>query len=94
MYDSRWHEQLIGWLAILTLENETRQELGLPQVVCEYEDFFPYELPGLPPYMDVDFTIKFHPGTSPISMTPQIMELVELQELKVHRHELLDRGFY
>ena len=49
MYDSRWHEQLMGWLENLTLENEARQESGLPQVVCEYEDVFPDELLGLPP---------------------------------------------
>ena len=39
MYYSRWHGQLMGWLASLTLEDK-RQDLGLPRVVCEYEDFF------------------------------------------------------
>ena len=48
----------MGWLASLTLENEVRQELSLPWVVCEYEDVFSDELPGLPPYRDVDFTIE------------------------------------
>ena len=24
MYDSRWHEQLMGWLESITLENEAR----------------------------------------------------------------------
>ena len=41
MYDSRWHGQLMGWLASLTLEDEVRQDLSLPLVVCEYEDVFP-----------------------------------------------------
>ena len=49
LYDSRWHEQLIGWLVSLTLEDHVRQELSLPRVVCEYEDVFPNELPRLPP---------------------------------------------
>ena len=40
VHDSRWHGKLMGWLASLTLEEEVRQELGLPRVVCEYEDFF------------------------------------------------------
>ena len=40
VYDSRWHGQLVGWLASLTLEDEARQELGLPRVVCEYDDIF------------------------------------------------------
>ena len=49
LYDSRWYEQLIGWLVNLTLEDHVRQELSLPRVVCEYEDVFLDELPGLPP---------------------------------------------
>ena len=39
----------MGWLASLTLEGEARQELGLLWTVCEYEDIFLDELPGLPP---------------------------------------------
>ena len=61
-----------------------RHDLGLPRVVCEYEDVFPDELSGLPLHRDVDFVIKLqHPGTSPISMTPHRTTPVELQELKV-----------
>ena len=47
-------------------------------MVCEYEDVFPDELSGLPPYRDVDFTIELHPGMTPISMTPHRMTLLEL----------------
>ena len=52
--------------------------MSLPRVVCEYEDVFLDELPGLPPLRDVDFRIELHPGTSPISMTPHRMAPVEL----------------
>ena len=45
---------------------------------CEYEDVFPDELLGLPSHRDVDFYIELHPSTSPISMTPHRMALVEL----------------
>ena len=84
----------MGWLASLTLEDdEVRQELDLPQVVCEYEDVFPNELPRLPPQRDVDFPIELHPSTSPISMTLHIMVPAKLQELKVMLQELLDEGF-
>ena len=55
-----------------------RQELDLPRVVCEYEDVFSDELPGLPLRRDVDFIIELHPRTSPISMTPHRMAPVEL----------------
>ena len=70
-----------------------RQDLGLPQVVCEYEDVFLDELPRLPPHRDVDLVIELHPDTSPISITPHRMVPVELQELKVQLQELLDKGF-
>ena len=78
MHDSKWSGQLMGWLASLTLEDEGSQDLGLPRVVCEYEDVFPYELPRLPPHRDVEFFIELHPGTLPISMTPHRMAPVEL----------------
>ena len=62
-------------------------------MVNEYEVVFPEELPGLPPYRDVDLTIELFPSTSPISITPYRMEPIELQELKVQLQELLDKGF-
>ena len=77
MYDSRWHGQLQGWLANLTLEDQVRQELGLPRVVCEYKDVFSEELPRLPPHRD-DLCIELHYDTSPISMTPHRMTPSEL----------------
>ena len=83
----------MGWLPSLTLEDEARQELGLPKAICVYEDIFPDELLELPPKRDVDFTIELHPGKSPNSMTPHRMAPSELQELKVQLQELLDRGF-
>ena len=83
----------MGWLASLTLEDEGRLDLSLPRVVCEYEDVFPDELPGLALHKDVNFVIELHPGTLPISMTPHRMTPVELQEFKVQLQELLDKGF-
>ena len=68
----------MGWLVSLTLEDKWRKDLGLPWVVCEYEDVFPDELLRLPSHRDVDFVIELHPGMSPISMTPHRMTPVEL----------------
>ena len=78
VYESRCQGQLASWLASLTLEDKVRPDLDLPRVVCEYEDVFPDELPGLPPQRVVDFDIELHPGTSPIFMTQHRMEPVEL----------------
>ena len=93
VYESRCQGQLAGWLASLTLEDEERPDLDLPQVVCEYVDVFPDELSGLPPHRVVDFGIELHPGTSPISMTLHRMTPVELQELRVQLQKVLDKGF-
>ena len=41
----------------------------------------------------MEFCIELHPGTLPISMTLNRMAPIELQELKVHIQELLDKGF-
>ena len=41
----------------------------------------------------VDFSIKLHLGTSPISMTPHRVAPIELQELRVQLQELLDKRF-
>ena len=68
----------MGWLASLTLEDEGRQDLGLPRVVCEYEDVFPDDLPGLAPHRDVDFVIKLHPSALLISITPHMRAPVDL----------------
>ena len=70
-------------MANFTLEDKARQELSLPQAVCKYEDIFPDELLGLPPYRDVDLTIEFHLGTLLFFMTSHRMMPAELQELKV-----------
>ena len=40
VYESKCQGQLVGWLASLTLEDEVRQDLDLPRVVCEYVDVF------------------------------------------------------
>ena len=68
--------------------------MDLSRVVCDYMDvFFPDELPGLPTQRVVDFGIELRPGISPIYMTPHRIGLVELQELRVQLHKLLDKGF-
>ncbi|KAL0305050.1 UNVERIFIED_CONTAM: Transposon Ty3-I Gag-Pol polyprotein [Sesamum calycinum] len=62
-------------------------------VVREFPDVFPEELPGLPPYREVDFEIDTIPGAAPISITPYRMAPLELKELKKQLEELLDKGF-
>ena len=51
-------------------------------VVCELQDVFLEELPGLPPEREIEFCIDVVPGTDPISRPPYRMAPAELNELK------------
>jgi hypothetical protein len=62
-------------------------------VVCEFEDVFPEEPPGLPPDRDVEFVINLVPGTAPIAQSPYRMAEVELKLLKAELDSLLEKGF-
>ncbi|KAK8564762.1 hypothetical protein V6N12_058344 [Hibiscus sabdariffa] len=54
------------------------------QIVREFPDVFPEELPGLPPDRDVEFEIETYPGSTPVSMAPK-----ELKELKVKESDVV-----
>jgi hypothetical protein len=58
------------------------------QVVNEFTDVFPDELPGMPPDRDIEFFIELLPGTAPIAKRPYRMEVDELEELKKQIKEL------
>jgi hypothetical protein len=62
-------------------------------IVCEYPDVFPDDLPGMPPYRDIEFIIELQPGTAPISRRHYRMPPNELAELKIQLQDLLDNGF-
>ena len=51
-------------------------------VVCEYQDVFPEELPGMPSHWPVDFVIELEPGTEPVCKRPYKLGSEELKELK------------
>ena len=46
---------------------EASPDLASIPVVCEFQDIFPKDLPGLPPNRDVEFSIELEPDTAPIS---------------------------
>ena len=69
------------------------KSLGEVQVVNEYPDVFPEELPGMPPDRDIEFVIDLVPGTSPIAKKPYRMAASELAELKKQLEELQRIGF-
>ena len=51
-------------------------------VVSEFPDVFPEELPGMPPERKVEFTIELIPGTTPISKRAYRVSGPELVKLK------------
>jgi hypothetical protein len=61
--------------------------------VKDFSDVFPGELPGMPPYREVEFVIDLLPGTAPISKRPYRMSLDELKELKKQLTELQEAGY-
>jgi hypothetical protein len=52
------------------------------QVVRDFPDIFPEELPRMPPDREVEFVIDLLPGTAPISKRPYRMLVEDLKELK------------
>ncbi|KAI5344297.1 hypothetical protein L3X38_012174 [Prunus dulcis] len=57
------------------------------------KDVFLEDLLGLPPHREIEFIIKFAPGTEPISRAPYRMAPAKLRELKTQLQELVDKGF-
>ncbi|KAI5343048.1 hypothetical protein L3X38_010924 [Prunus dulcis] len=62
-------------------------------VVREFSDVFLEDLPGLPPFRAIEFTIELVPGTNPICQAPYRMVPAALKELKTQLQELMDKGF-
>jgi hypothetical protein len=62
------------------------------QVVCEYPNVFPEELPDMRPDRDIEFIIELIPGTAPIAQRPYRMNPKELEELKKQLVYMLNKG--
>jgi len=81
-----------GYLACIEMDNK-KVEIGEVATVREFPDVFPEDLPGLPPYREIELAIDVLPGTDPISIPPYRMAPAELRELKGQLQDLLDKGF-
>ncbi|GJZ47689.1 putative reverse transcriptase domain-containing protein [Tanacetum coccineum] len=62
-------------------------------IVQEFQEFFPENLPGLPPARQVEFQIDLFPGVAPVARAPYRLAPAEMQELSTQLQELFDRGF-
>jgi hypothetical protein len=82
---------MFSLMASLSIENQA--VIDKIQVVCEFPEVFPDEIPDVPPERDVEFMIDLILGTKHMSMTPYRMSMSELDELKKQLEDLLDKKF-
>jgi hypothetical protein len=62
-------------------------------VVRDFSDVFPEELPGMPPYREVELVIDLLLVTAPVFKWPYRMSVEELKELKKQLMELQETGY-
>ncbi|KAH0633571.1 hypothetical protein KY284_036357 [Solanum tuberosum] len=95
---SIWARKMVGqgcWLIWLMFR---MLRLSLPlwslfRWCMSFKEVFPMDLPGMPPYRDINFCIDLETDTRLISIPPYRMALEELREVKAEIQELLDKGF-
>ncbi|GJR29639.1 putative reverse transcriptase domain-containing protein [Tanacetum coccineum] len=62
-------------------------------VVTEFPEVFPEDLPGIPPTRQVEFRIDLVPGATPVARAPYRLAPSEMKELAEQLQELTDKGF-
>ena len=62
-------------------------------VIKEFPYVFPVKLPGLPLEIEVHLAIEVLHGTAPIYRAPYHVAPIEIKELKIQLHDLLNKGF-
>ncbi|GJW41934.1 putative reverse transcriptase domain-containing protein [Tanacetum coccineum] len=81
---------------ITTKEVEDKSEekrLEDVQIVQDFPEVFPEDLPGLPPTRQVEFQIDLVPGAAPVARAPYRLAPSEMKELSEQLKELSDKGF-
>jgi len=74
--------QKLSLMVFLSIENQA--VIDKVQVVCEFPEVFPDDIPDVPPKREVEFSIDLVPGMKHVSMAPYRMSASELAELKKH----------
>ena len=84
--------QLYAALILEAIDDETPR-LEDYQVLQEFRDVFPYEIPGLPRKRDINFTIELVPGAALVSKTPYKISIPKMLEFKIQLQELLEKKY-
>ncbi|PNY16525.1 retrotransposon-related protein [Trifolium pratense] len=82
-----------GYVLLSSLEVAKEVVFSQIQVVKDFPEVFPDDVPGLPPVRDIEFSIDLIPGAGPISIAPYRMSPTELAELKTQLEDLLSKQF-
>ncbi|XP_022036782.1 uncharacterized protein LOC110939531 [Helianthus annuus] len=82
-----------AFLAYVVDTKQNTPKIEEVEVVNEFLDVFPEDLPGLPPEREVDFKIELYPDAKPVAKAPYRLAPTEMRELMVQIQELLDKGF-
>ncbi|GJT09665.1 putative reverse transcriptase domain-containing protein [Tanacetum coccineum] len=62
-------------------------------VIQEFPEFFPEDLPGIPPTRQVEFRIDLVPGATPVTWAPYRLAPFEMKKLAEQLQEFTDKGF-
>ena len=62
-------------------------------IVKEFLEFFPDDVPRVPPKREIEFSIDINPDTRPIFILPYRMAPEQLKEHKEQLKDLLDKVF-
>ncbi|XP_015967716.1 uncharacterized protein LOC107491376 [Arachis duranensis] len=82
-----------GYVLLAASSNDSELSLERIQVVKEFPDVFPDDIPEFPPRQEIEFSIELVLGTRPISIAPYRMSPLELEESKKQLDELLGKKF-
>ncbi|XP_021979167.1 uncharacterized protein LOC110875277 [Helianthus annuus] len=82
-----------AYLAYVVNTQQGSPKLEDVEIVNEFSDIFPEELPGLPPEREVEFNIELNPGAKPVAKATYRLAPTEMRELMTQLQDLLDKGF-
>ncbi|XP_073012257.1 uncharacterized protein [Typha latifolia] len=77
----------MGYVASVADMQKSAPSIEDLSIVRDFCDVFPEDLPGLPLYREIEFTIDLTPSTAPISKAPYKIGVAELRELQTQLQE-------
>ncbi|KAJ9544902.1 hypothetical protein OSB04_024609 [Centaurea solstitialis] len=81
-----------SYLAYVIDTKLEKKEISDVEVVREFPDVFPEDLPGLPSECQVEFHIDLTPGAAPIARAPYRLASTEMREMMTQLKELSEKG--